>query len=515
MFTAKVKVPLLDHRLDAGFYHPAYVTNEQLLRSSGLLLEPLREAAFKMKCGPFGSSLHASAYVNNGIPFIQPVSFSRGSFDQAKIEYITEQDNARLASTAFEAPALVFARVGDPCCAVVPANVRRFNLHGDVIGVKCKGTYDDHFVCAFLHSSYGSKELRRYSAGSTRPRTNTDSLAEILVLQLHKSAQRYIGDKLRQAEAMMDHSRRLRDEISSLLSPFNASEGPNGRTSRVTSADVAETLNANAYMERFVHAQRIVDQYPHHTIAQLSRSVADGPFGSNLTVTDYRDGARAQHPVVRVMNCEGGIFNREELVWIDSAKQTELSRSEVLPGDLLVTKAGRIGSAAVYPEDLPPGNITSHLIRARIKPPIDAFYIAEYLETRVGRALTLRHSFKSTRPELTKKEIEVCPIPLLPDIEMEQISNDARLKSRLVETSRILTKAATMLVESLVDGIISEDEMVEAQRALESGDCTLDRHILAKLTTNGIDVASAAKLFTDVDPKLMESWGCSSKVAAK
>src|SRR5216683_131683 len=183
MFTTSTSATTLDSRLDAEFYHPSYLENEEMMKRCGIPLSTIKSMAAKLKCGPFGSSLHAEAYVESGIPFIHPTCFSSGWFDVAKTESITIQDHERLKSTQFNAPALVFTRVGTPCCGVVPEFVGPFNIHGDVIGLQCKPLIDAHFVYAFFHSSFGSIELQRYQAGSTRPRTNTDILSTIITLK--------------------------------------------------------------------------------------------------------------------------------------------------------------------------------------------------------------------------------------------------------------------------------------------------------------------------------------------
>jgi hypothetical protein len=237
---------------------------------------------------------------------------------------------------------------------------------------------------------------------------------------------------------------------------------------------------------------------PQFCIAPLSKNVADGPFGSNLKVTDYKMGSEAIHPVLRVKNCENGSLEVDDLVWINSEKQQELSRSTVLFGDLLVTKAGRIGSAAVYPDDLPAGNITSHLIRARLKQGVNPYYVAEFLETDVGRAITERHSFKSTRPELTKVEVESCNVALLEHDLMEQVSELARTRNALTQYSKLLTTAAKFLVEALIEGKLTETELIAAQTALDQNDNQLDRAILSRLTRQGID-RPAPPLFPDLD----------------
>jgi hypothetical protein len=196
---------------------------------------------------------------------------------------------------------------------------------------------------------------------------------------------------------------------------------------------------------------------------------------------------------------EGSFHIQPATLSVHTGCNAELKRIVVKAGDLLITKAGRIGSAAVYPDSLPNGNITSHLVRVRLKTGYDPNYVAEYFETRVGKAITLRHSFKSTRPELTKTEIENCVIAFLGDPIVEKVGLLSRRKSLITRYSILLTTAAKLLVEALIEGQVSESDLVAAQKALEAGNRSADREILSRLTRKGMDVASEPPLFPDLD----------------
>jgi len=69
------------------------------------------------------------------------------------------------------------------------------------------------------------------------------------------------------------------------------------------------------------------------------------------------------------------------------------------------------------------------------------------------------------------------------------------IDSRVAATS--LTAAATLLVEHLIDGRLTETDLVGAQKALEAGDRTADREILKSLRQG--DAPDAKPLIADVD----------------
>jgi len=125
--------------------------------------------------------------------------------------------------------------------------------------------------------------------------------------------------------------------------------------------------------------------------------------------------------------------------------------------------------------------------------------LAQFFETKVGRAITERHSFKSTRPELTRDEIAKCLVGLLDEASMAKVADLARNRTIATNFSTNLTVAAKFLVEALIEGHLTESELEAAQQALENGDNGLDKAILARLTAKGIDIEDEPPLFPDLD----------------
>jgi restriction endonuclease S subunit/fido (protein-threonine AMPylation protein) len=145
----------------------------------------------------------------------------------------------------------------------------------------------------------------------------------------------------------------------------------------------------------------------------IATNIVDGPFGSDLKVEDY---VERGIPLIRVSNCKTGRIARDdELVYITPAKHQDLIRSEVLPGDVLLTKAGHIlGYTAVFPPELERGNITSHLVTIRPSLNVLSEFLATYLSSTIGVHQIYRWGNKATRPELNTDEVRQLLIPLPP-----------------------------------------------------------------------------------------------------
>ena len=121
---------------------------------------------------------------------------------------------------------------------------------------------------------------------------------------------------------------------------------------------------------------------PEQVSAGEPYSLAIGPFGSSLKVSDYKtEGV----PLVFVRNIRSGVFGGEKTVYVTADKAVELSAHSVESGDILVTKMGDPpGDVCRYPANRPPAVITADCIKLRvIKLGIDPSFIEYAMASRV------------------------------------------------------------------------------------------------------------------------------------
>ena len=102
--------------------------------------------------------------------------------------------------------------------------------------------------------------------------------------------------------------------------------------------------------------------------AQLSAgqpySLAIGPFGSSLKVSDYTS---AGVPLVFVRNIRAGAFGGQETVFVTPTKAEELRAHWVNAGHLLITKMGDPpGDVCIYPSNRPTAVITADCIKLQL-----------------------------------------------------------------------------------------------------------------------------------------------------
>jgi type I restriction enzyme S subunit len=95
--------------------------------------------------------------------------------------------------------------------------------------------------------------------------------------------------------------------------------------------------------------------------AKQKNAIVDGPFGSNLKLTDYV--ADGTVPVLTTKNLAG---KYDDLRFISEQKFQELKRSAVYPNDILMAKIGSCGKTGIYPVNMPPAIIPANLLKVML-----------------------------------------------------------------------------------------------------------------------------------------------------
>ncbi|MEH2122822.1 restriction endonuclease subunit S [Nostoc sp.] len=182
--------------------------------------------------------------------------------------------------------------------------------------------------------------------------------------------------------------------------------------------------------------------YPVHSLKKLSNRMFDGPFGSNRKVDMYQDSGI---PYIRVKDVlPSGIF-LDELKYISLEKHNELIRSRVVPGNILITIAGRLGTAAVFPESLKEGNITGHIVGLELSKEINPHYVATFINSQLGEFQAIRLGHRTTRPELNLSEVGEFIIPVPPRPIQDRIAQI--MQNAYVARKQLLNKAKDLNIE--------------------------------------------------------------------
>lgn len=137
-----------------------------------------------IQTGPFGTQLHASDYVQEGIPLIMPADLRDNRIDTSEIAHIREADAERLSMYRVEPGDVVYSRRGD----VERRALIRAEEAGWLCGTGClrvrfgaSGLNPD-FGAAYLGTAEARAWVVRHAVGATMPNLNTAILGELPLL---------------------------------------------------------------------------------------------------------------------------------------------------------------------------------------------------------------------------------------------------------------------------------------------------------------------------------------------
>lgn len=157
-------------------------------------------------------------------------------------------------------------------------------------------------------------------------------------------------------------------------------------------------------------------------------------------------------------------------MYISEQAHQVMSRSMVLPGDILMRITGELGTACVYPSDLGSANINQHIARLRIRD--TNFALPDYVVAVLNSPNIISSHYAIergvTHPHLSLEQVRLTEIPLPPLTEQKRIVAILNEQMEAVERARIATsaqlEAAKALPAAYLRAVFNSPEAQEWQR---------------------------------------------------
>lgn len=153
--------------------------------------------------------------------------------------------------------------------------------------------------------------------------------------------------------------------------------------------------------------------------ANDKNAIVDGPFGSNLKVSDYIEDDTGI-PVLTTKNLEYG-YDKKKLRYISHEKFEQLRRSEVRSGDILVAKIGSCGKTGVYPNNMPSAMIPANLLKMTVNSWIEMMYVYYFLNSPIFRGELEEITTATAQPAFNVSKFRSLAFPLCPYAEQQRI----------------------------------------------------------------------------------------------
>jgi type I restriction enzyme, S subunit len=374
----------------------------------------------EVQTGPFGSQLHASDYVDDGIPVVMPQDMVEGKITSDRIARTSPNDVERLQQHALRRGDIVYSRRGDVSRFAVVTDREEGWLCGTGsirIRLNCPDI-DIVYARHFLKQDAVRKWLFHQAKGVTMPNLNTSIIRALPFVCPPIEEQRRIA-------AILDAADGLRAKRRAALAKL-------------------DQLAQSIFIEMFGDPATDPMRWPLVTIGNL---VSSANYG-----TSEKAGAEGEWPILRMNNITyDGRINLRNLKYLD-LMPNEIEKYTVRSGDILFNRTNSpdlVGKTAVF-RDPEPMAFAGYLVRLRCNAEAVPDYISAVLNSRFGKA-KLRTMCKSIigMANINAKEVQGIMIPK-PPVPLQETFASQLKKLEIVRSNFLLTSSqADVLFASL------------------------------------------------------------------
>lgn len=171
-----------------------------------------------IQTGPFGSQLHASDYVDHGIPSIMPQNIANDRISEEGIARITEEDAKRLSKYRVRKGDIIYSRRGD----VERRALVRQEHDGWLCGTGClkvsfgHGLVVPEYAAFYLSHPASRSWVVQHAVGATMPNLNTSILSALPFVLPPISEQKRIAGALCPLDDKIELNRRMNETLEEM-----------------------------------------------------------------------------------------------------------------------------------------------------------------------------------------------------------------------------------------------------------------------------------------------------------
>ena len=173
----------------------------------GWIQNKLAAFTITISTGPFGSLLHKSDYVSEGVPLVNPINIVNNSIIPNESKQINVATKARLQSYVLKESDIVIGRRGEiGRCAVVSEKESGWICGTGCFFIRPLPTTNPHFLANLIRSGNYREKLEQASSGATMLNLSNKALCDLEIAMPSFEEQKNILQKL---DALSKETKRL------------------------------------------------------------------------------------------------------------------------------------------------------------------------------------------------------------------------------------------------------------------------------------------------------------------
>lgn len=151
-------------------------------RGEGWEVKPLSHFASTVSTGPFGSLLHKSDYVSEGVPLVNPINIVNGKIIPNEDKLIDESTKQRLQNYVLQEGDVILGRRGEiGRCAVVDVEQAGWICGTGCFFIRPLETISPAFLAGLIRSSGYREQLENASTGATMLNLSNKALSDLSI----------------------------------------------------------------------------------------------------------------------------------------------------------------------------------------------------------------------------------------------------------------------------------------------------------------------------------------------
>jgi type I restriction enzyme, S subunit len=464
-------------RLDAEYYEPAALAVDSLVRSRKykLLGDCIQEG--------YRVVYHGIDEVVDGasIPFLAPSDIDEnGDYDVCQIATnVPVQYLARYPKGLPKANEILIEVKGNTAkvALVQEKDAKAFMVSGSLYKAQVKADTDPRFMASYLSCKHGSRLKRRVISNVNISYIGKDDLYDLPTPAPFIDAQHYVGLKVRQAEGLREWARGVEARFRSYVGLQVREAFHQARQSRVSSQDLDLDLNPGRFTPDRLEVRRALEMNNARRLEEVAS-----------IVTENMD---APLPNSRYLGLDGISGSSIDVAYQGLSEADVSGAFRYLPRGAAISKLRPYLNKAVFIDGGHGPVVGSAELLCVQSDQVHPAYLYGVLKLDTTLRQLNPVASGATHPRISPEDVLDLFVPWSDEHQRLGISLEKAQQAYFA--ARRLISAARQLVEALIEGKVSESELIAAGKDPDA-DCAL----LARLRDDGLD-GDGSRLFPDIE----------------
>ena len=483
----RISSQLLRHRLNADYYAREALDNDERIRRFGCVA---LGSKFNHADSGYGVLPGSEEYLppGDGVGLVRGGDLQSGAINppavHAPLSYQTDWAMLRkgdvlllIKGACIDSPEGV-GLVGDAEAGKI--------FNGSCYRIRLSG-YDSGFLVAYCLSRFFLIQKKREIANTGISYNDESSINDYLVPNSAARVQSYLGNKVRQAERLRSHARNLEQGfVNSIRQHYPDVFGKPkalGRSTWVSASDLRRDLNPGAFNPERLRIRSEIKKMGGRELSKVASIEA--------SVTDSFE------PDDDYIGLDSISSTTSQIAPLTIAQAEVEGAARVLREGPVISKLRPyLNKVGYIPAELARAVGSTELLCVLPKPSISGWFIYGVLKLQCTVRQFQPLANGSTLPRIDADDVLEAMVPWHDDA--DRLGQDLAHAQAMYFAAEKLSTAARLLVEALVEGKVTEAELISYHEALERGDDSADRALLRRLSRHGLDVAGEPPLFSDL-----------------